>query len=325
MAEWLYESGIGENRAILVDDGAIIEAQIELPGLRAGTVTDARLTSILVPGRRGIATLGDGIEVLIEPLPKATEGAAIRVEIIRDAIAEPGALKRAKGRITDADLCEGPDLATRIGPHHVVGTHDSDAFEAAGWTECLEEAASGIVSFPGGTLRIVLTPAMTLIDIDGDGAPEPLAQAGATAAARAIRKLGLAGNIGIDLPTVAGKAERQAIGAAFDDALPIPFERTAVNGFGFLQVIRPRARASLCETVQHQPAAACARALMRRAQRSGIIGPSTITAHPEICGIITAHRDWLSSLSAQIGGSVSLSPDPRPGRDQGFITQDYRA
>ena len=325
MAEWLYESGIGENRAILVDDGAIIEAQIELPGLRAGTVTDARLTSILVPGRRGIATLGDGIEVLIEPLPKATEGAAIRVEIIRDAIAEPGALKRAKGRITDADLCEGPDLATRIGPHHVVGTHDSDAFEAAGWTECLEEAASGIVTFPGGTLRIVLTPAMTLIDIDGDCAPEPLAQAGATAAARAIRKLGLAGNIGIDLPTVAGKAERQAIGAAFDDALPIPFERTAVNGFGFLQVIRPRARASLCETVQHQPAAACARALMRRAQRSGIIGPSTITAHPEICGIITAHRDWLSSLSAQIGGSVSLSPDPRPGRDQGFITQDYRA
>ena len=45
----------------------------------------------------------------------------------------------------------------------------------------------------------------------------------------------------------------------------------------------------------------------------------------EICGIITAHGDWLASLSAQIGGSVSLSPDPRPGRDQGFITQDYRA
>ena len=28
MAEWLYEEGIGENRAILVEDGAIVEAAI---------------------------------------------------------------------------------------------------------------------------------------------------------------------------------------------------------------------------------------------------------------------------------------------------------
>lgn len=325
MAEWLYEAGIGENRAILVADGTIIEAQIELPGLRAGTITDARLMSILVPGRRGIATLTDGSEVLIEPLPKATEGAAIRVEIIREAIAEPGALKRAKGRITEAELSEGPDLATRIGQHQAIGIHNSDAFEAAGWTECLEGAASGIIAFPDGTLRIVLTPAMTLIDIDGDGAPESLALAGATAAARAIRKLGLAGNIGIDLPTVAGKAGRRAIGAAFDDALPLPFERTAVNGFGFLQVIRPRVRASLCETVQHRRAAAAARALMRRAQRSSIIGASVIAAHPEVCGIIAVNSDWLSSLGAQHGGTVVLRPDPALGRDQGFITRDYRA
>ena len=325
MAEWLYESGIGENRAILVEDGTIIEAQIELPGLRAGTITDARLTSIHVPGRRGIATLTDGNEMLIEPLVKATEGAAIRVEIIRETIAEPGALKRAKGRITDADLCEGPDLATRIGPHRLVGIHDSDRFEAAGWTECLEEAVRGIVSFPGGTLRIVLTPAMTLIDIDGDGAPEPLAQAGATATARAIRKLGLTGNIGVDLPTVAGKAERQAIGTAFDGAMPRPFERTGVNGFGFLQVIRPRVRASLCEILQHQPATVSARALMRRAQRSNIIGASAIIAPPDICDIIAANRGWLSCLDAQNGGRVILRPDPALGRDQGFITQDYRA
>ena len=325
MAEWLYEAGIGENRAILVENGAIIEAQIEQPGLRAGSITDARLTSILKPGRRGIAMLTGGSEVLIEPLPKATEGAAIRVEIIRETIAEPGALKRAKGRITDADVCEGPDLATRIGPHHVVRIHDSDAFEAAGWSECLEEAASGIVTFPGGTLRIVLTPAMTLIDIDGDGPPESLAVAGATAAARTIRKLGLAGNIGIDLPTVAGKAERQAVGTAFDDVMPLPYERTAVNGFGLMQVIRPRVRASLCEILQHQPTTACARALMRRAQRSGIIGASVIAAHPEVCDIIGVNSDWLSSLGAQNGGRVILYPDPGLGIDQGFITQDYRA
>ena len=51
LAEWLYEEGIGEDRAILVEDGEIIEAAIELPGpLRAGAVVPARLASD--PGSR---------------------------------------------------------------------------------------------------------------------------------------------------------------------------------------------------------------------------------------------------------------------------------
>jgi hypothetical protein len=314
LAEWLYEAGIGEHRAILVEDGAIIEAQIELPGLRAGTVADARLTSILVPGRRGIATLADGSEVLIEPLFKVTEGAAIRVEITREAIREPGAVKRAKGRITDADLCQGPDLAMRIGAHRIISVHDADAFEAAGWSECLEEAASGVVAFPGGTLRIVLTPAMTLIDIDGDDAI-----AGASAAGQAIRRLGLTGNLGIDLPTVAGKAERQAIAAAFDAALAQPFERTAVNGFGFLQVIRPRFRASMCENVQRDRAGSAARALLRTAQRSGIMGAAEIVADAKVIAVIECNSSWIDQLSMEIGGAVSLQRDQSISNFSGSI------
>ena len=314
MAEWLYESGIGENRAILVEGGTIVEAQIELPGLRAGTVADARLTSILVPGRRGIAALSDGSEVLIEPLSKATEGAAIRIEIMREAIPEPGAVKRAKGRLTDAGPCIGPDLAARIGSHRVLGPHDADHFEAAGWSECLEEAASGIIAFPGGTLRIVLTPAMTLIDIDGDDAC-----AGAKAAGLAVRRLGLAGNIGVDLPTVAGRAERQAIAAAFDAAMPSPFERTSVNGFGFLQIIRPRFRASLCEQVQQDRAGAGARALLRAAQRSGIVGAAEIVGDPRVINILERNPSWIDQLSMAIGGALSLRRDPTISQFSGSI------
>ena len=55
LAEWLYEEGIGENRAILVEDGEILEAAIELPGeLRCGSVLAGRLAGIPIPGRRGI-------------------------------------------------------------------------------------------------------------------------------------------------------------------------------------------------------------------------------------------------------------------------------
>ncbi len=321
MAEWLYEAGIGENRAILLTDNQIIEARIELPGLRAGTVADARLTSILSPRRRGLATLDDGTEILVEPLDATTEGGRMRIEIVREAIPEPGAVKRTKGRITDAPLCNGPDLAMQIGPHRTLGLHDADRFEAAGWSELLECAENGVMSFAGGTARITLTPAMTLIDIDGTLPPQTLALAGAAAAARAIRRMGIAGNIGIDLPTVAGKAERAAIAAIIDADLPPPFERTAVNGFGFVQIIRPRIRASLLEIIQNDPVAAAARALMRQCARSAIIGSSVITASAPIIAILHQNSEWIARLERLNGGAISLTIDPTCADRAGTISR----
>lgn len=307
MAEWLFERGIGEDRAILVADGAIVEAQVERPGLRAGSVVEARLTAIQLQGRRGIATMADGTEILVAPLPLVTEGAAVRVEIVREAIPEPGAVKRAKGWITTADPAPGPDLATRIGPHRVIGPHDEDEFEAAGWSEALEMAEHGVVRFGDGALRISLTPAMTLIDIDGERDAATLSVAGARAAAEAIRRFGITGNIGIDLPTVQGKEPRTAAAAQVDAVLPRPFERTAVNGFGFLQIIRPRVRASLCEIVQYAPIEAKARALIRRVQRSGAIGAVTVDAPADVRAVIEANPDWMAALERQIGGRVTFS------------------
>src|SRR3546814_20874469 len=86
---------------------------------------------------------------------------------------------------------------------------------------------------------------------------------------RSIRRLGITGSIGIDLPTMNGKAERMAAAEALDRALPQPFERTAVNGFGFMQIIRRRTRPSLPELVQADPALAAALALLRRPERQG--------------------------------------------------------
>ena len=309
LAEWLYEDGIGETRAILVENGAIIEARVELPGLRSGTVIDAKLTRILIPGKRGLATLNDGAEVLIEPLTHATEGALIRVEIMREAIAETGAMKRAKGRIFDGDLLNGPGLVQRIGAHHALEHYGPDLFEEAGWSECLETAASGVVGFPGGAIRITLTPAMTLIDVDGNLSAEALALAGAKASAAAIRCFDISGNIGIDLPTVATKSARQAIADVFDSVLPRPYERTGVNGFGFLQIICRRIRPSTIEIVQQNPILAAARGVLRRAQRSRLTGSITIRANPTTISAIDLNKAWLARLSYQLGGQVILEPD----------------
>jgi ribonuclease G len=301
LAEWLYEEGIGEDRAILVEGGSIVEAAIELPGLRAGAIVPARLTNIA-----GAATLGDGFEATVSPLPRGlTEGAAFHAEILREAIPEQGRLKPPKVRATDLPLRDGPTLRERIGNPAPLASHGPDRFEEAGWSETLEQAASGDIAFAGGMLRMSVTPAMTLFDVDGSLPHAALAEAGAAAAARAILRFGITGSIGIDLPTLP-RDQRQPPAAAVDRVLPQPFERTAVNGFGLLQIVRRRERPSLAELIRADPVGAAARALLRRAQRHS--GPVTLHAAPAL--IARVEQAWLAALQRRVGGPVALRAEP---------------
>jgi ribonuclease G len=340
LAEWLYEAGIGENRAILVEDedarvatspgrgyaarGAayprILVAAIELPGeTRCGSVLSGRLIAIPIPGRRGIVETRQG-EVLVEPLPPGlTEGRKVRVEIVREPIAEPGNPKFAKGRITDAEECEGPSLAERIGGPTPLAPIGPDRFEEAGWPELIDEAIGEDIDFPGGELRMSLTPAMTLFDVDGFLPPAELAIAGAEAAAKAIRRLDIGGSIGIDLPTMPSRADRLRAVAALDAVLPQPFERTAVNGFGFLQVVRRRERRSLPELLQWDEAGGAARDLLRRAERRPGVGPRELVAAPAVIARLREKPDWLDALARRIGAPVALREEPRLTTWQGHV------
>jgi len=298
--DWLIEHGIGETRAVLVEDGDIVEARILRDGVAAAsTILAARLSR---SGARNAVTVAHGCEYL---LPKGAagvaEGAALSIEITREALGGAEPWKRPLARVSEAAPRDAPSLTGRVLPFPAP----EDGLEATGWSDLLDEARRGIVSFPGGELRISLTPAMTLIDVDGSLSPEPLALAGATAAARAIRRHGIGGSIGIDLPTVDGKAVRQSVAEAFDAALPPPFERTAVNGFGFLQVVRPRRHASLLEIAADRPAFE-ARALLRRAARE--VGAIRLAAHPAV--IASLIPVWIDQLASQVGGQVTLRADP---------------
>jgi ribonuclease G len=302
LAEWLYEDGIGEKRAILVEDGGIIEAAIELPGLRAGAVVPARLVS-----NAGLAALDDGGEVMVSAVGRLTEGAAFHAEVLREAIPERGRPKPPKVRPTELALRPGPSLAERIGRPAPLSAHGPDLFEQAGWSELLEQARTGEIPFPGGALRMSVTPAMTLFDVDGGLPAEELAEAGAAAAARAIRRFGIAGSIGIDLPTLP-RDRRQRAAVAVDAILPQPFERSAVNGFGFLQIVRRRERPSIPELVQCDPLAAAARALLRRAARA--TGAVALHAAPGLIAYLEGRPDWLKALARRTGGEVALRAEP---------------
>jgi hypothetical protein len=315
LAEWIYEAGIGEARAALIEDGAILEAAIEPDDevARTGTVLTARLEAVIPAG--GVMTTDRAGELLLSPLPAGLSiGATTLVEITRSAIAERGRAKRALARPADsgAKPALGPDLLARIQasgtPVRHLQAYEPDLLEAAGWSELLDEATRGEITFPGGSLRLSLTPAMALFDVDGALAPDELAIAGAVAAGRAIRRMGIGGSIGIDLPTAPERAARLAAAAALDAVLPPPFERTAINGFGFLQLIRRRSRASLPELIAADPTAAEARALLRRIERSQPPHPRDWPASPQLLAIFARRRDWLAEAERRVGRPIALVP-----------------
>jgi hypothetical protein len=306
LPEWLIERGIGETRCALVDNGEIVEARIELEkNVRVGAIIAARLTSIGTNGRNAIARDDSGTQYLLpRGAPGVSEGAVLNIEVTREAI--PG-IEPWKRPIAKAASEEPRDAAMPQGRELPLPS-DRDLLAKAGWNDLLEEARSGIARFAGGELRISPTPAMTLIDVDGYLPPEDLAVLGAAEAAKAIRRLDVGGSVGIDLPTSGSKAVRQRAAARIDSLLPQPFERTAVNGFGFVQIVRPRQRASIVELAQDR-AAFEARALLRRAAFDSPGGKRIVT-HPAVVKLLEARSDWMDELARQVGGKIELRAEP---------------
>jgi hypothetical protein len=297
----VIEHGIGESRAARIQGDDIVEARIFLEGIApAGTRLPTKLKTVGCPA---VAEAGAQEYLLPKGAPGVTQGATLTIEVTREAIPGAEPWKRPLAVVASEPPSLQPDFDARTLPFPAP----RDELGEAGWWDLIEEARSSIVHFPGGELRVSPTPAMTLIDVDGQLPPLELARAGAEAAARAIVRHGIGGSIGIDLPTVGGKAERQAVAVAIDSILPQPFERTAVNGFGFLQIVRPRRHASLFELAQDR-AAFEARALLRRAAFEAP-GTRRLVAHPAMIAVLESRPEWIDALARQTGGAISLRAD----------------
>lgn len=315
----IVERGIGCDRAVLLDGDRLVEAHLERAGPRVGDRWAARVARI--EGARGWLTL-DGADAFADPLAAGmVEGACVAVEVVREALDEPGRRRAVRVRIVGAAdgasagtrLVAGPDLAQRLSAQGFrvedAPRHGGDALEAAGWSEALDQARSGVFAFPGGTLAIARTAAFTVIDVDGAIAPAALALAAAAAVAHVVRLFGLGGAIVIDFPTLGDRAARHAVDAALDSALPRPFERTAINGFGLVQIVRPKLRPSLVDHMQGDPAHAAALALVRDAARTPGAGTTVLTAHPQVARVIVAHPDWLAEVARRSGRPARVESD----------------
>ncbi|MBA4164927.1 MAG: ribonuclease [Erythrobacter sp.] len=315
---WLVEKGIGEERAVLLEQGRVAAARLSWPGsMVTGEVADATVIERIPGSTTSLVRFANGEEGFARPLPRsASVGTSVRVEIEREAIAERGRLKRCQARLTDKPLLPAPDLiqSLRAEGHEAVQVHRFPP--EADWEELFAEAWSGEVDFHGGALLLADTPAMTLIDVDG-GPPEAIFHNAIPAITATLRRFDIGGNIGIDFPTLTDKGDRRAIDARLGEALTgWPHERTAMNGFGFLQIVARLKRPSLLQRIGRDRTGAAARLLLRRAEAVGEPGALLLTGHPAVTAKLSP--DWIEDLARRSGRKVRLASDPGLALAGGF-------
>ncbi|HKX78112.1 MAG TPA: ribonuclease [Novosphingobium sp.] len=315
---WYVEEGIGEHRAIRIEGGEVVAAKLySLDELSAGHVGDAILSSRGAGSPRGTVRFDSGEEALVDGLPReASEGARLRVIVTRAAIGEPGRIKLAQVRPTDRPIGKVPSLAAQLRANgaNVRVVH---RFPVSEWPELFAEAWSGQIAFAGGALLASPTPAMTLIDIDGTLPPRQLSLAAIGPLARAIGLFDLGGSIGVDFPTLAEKNDRRAVDEALASALADwPHQRTAMNGFGFVQLVARLEGPSLIHRIRQDRVGASAKLLLRRAEMVEEAGALLITAHPAIRQAI--RPDWEDELARRTGRMLRWREDPTLALHAGF-------
>ncbi|TCJ38898.1 ribonuclease [Parafrankia sp. BMG5.11] len=301
---WLVEQGIGEERALQYRNGRAVSARLRWPGgLEAGLVADAVLVERAKGASRGRARFPSGEDALVDRLsPDASEGAPLRLEVTRAAVTERKRGKLAQARPTDADPRPAPTLAETLPDASVVRR-----FPDGAWDELWSEAWEGDVAFPGGALRFAPTAAMTLIDVDGPLAARALALAAVPSLAASLARFDLGGSIGVDFPTLAAREDRKAVDALLGQALSgWAHERTAMNGFGFVQLVARQTGPSLLHRLAFDRAGAAARKLLRDAEGLAGAGAVLLSAHPAVVAALLP--EWLTELARRTGREVRVQP-----------------
>ena len=298
----------GERRAARVEDGQIVEIHIQRDAHWVlGECGMGRVDRRTPAGAYIIAE--DGSEVLLRSKTGAAEGSSVAFEVVREAIAEPGRMKLPEVTLRD---CLPAKLLSKDG----LWERRLVAFEASVsaqlFDDGLDTAMAGYSQIGDVIISFQRTKAGLVFDVDGIGDAFAINRAAAVEIARLLRLYQVGAMVMIDFVSMEAKAQRAEIANIFDAASAKdsrPFERTAINGYGLMQVVRARPRPSVLDHLFGTRIAALsdetqAYWLLRSAARSSGFGGRTITARPAVAHLLSSER-WqpLHAECARLAGA----------------------
>jgi ribonuclease G len=305
----------GERRAGLVENGKIVEIHLQRDlHFVLGECGVGRIDR-KTPSGAYVAT-DRGEEVLLRGKSGKNEGARVVFEITREAIAESGRIKPPEGKLLD-ELPNATAVREALWDKRLsaLGADTNTANSISAAFDC----AIGGQSVVGDVIvSFQRTKAGLVFDIDGIGDPLALNIVAATEIARLLRLYQVGGMAMIDFVSVELKEHRKAIADAFDSASASdrPFERSALNGYGLMQVVRARPRPSVLDHLFGTRIASLsdetqALSLLREAARSSGFGTRRVTARPQVAALLTA-PEWhplIAQCERLTGASLQIVAD----------------
>ena len=250
MREIAFDTAPGETRAIIFENEKAAELHIwRSHHSPVGGVYDARI-SARAPAH-DYARLNNGDEIILPKVMGQHEGTIHRVKIVRQQICEPGKLKLAVAAPSNDALTDHNQLAALWQEALAARCHRIIDLPAD-FDDQFDIALAGRSESDGATIWFERTKAGLVFDVDGIGDALANNRAAAAEIARLLRLFQIGGAAMIDFIGMENKTHRLAVADAFDRASADDlrrFERTSINGYGLMQVIRPKPAPSILDTL----------------------------------------------------------------------------
>lgn len=307
----------GERRAAVVENGKIVEIHIQRDAYWVLSECGAGQIDRKTPSGAYVVA-DDGSELLLRSKIAAPDGTRVMFEVIRESIAEPGRNKPAevilrdglpqgylgKDALWDARLASlGQDMARGL------------------IAEGFDIAIAGQSQLGDVTVSFQRTKAGLVFDVDGIGEAFAINRVAAIEIARLLRLYQVGAMVMIDFISMEAKAQRAQIADIFDAASALdarPFERTAINGYGMMQVVRARPRPSVLDHLFGTRIATLsdetqAYWLLRAVAQSSGFGPRIVTARPEVATLLRSERwaAWRAGAERLAGAEMQLVADEK--------------
>jgi hypothetical protein len=307
----------GERRAALVEDGNIVEIYIQHDALWALGETGAGRIDRKTPSGAYVIT-DDNSELLLRSKISDPEGMRVTFEVTREAIAEPGRVKPAEIALRDSGVLPSLqkdalwDARLMAFEQPVISASIADGFDIA--LSGQSQLGSVIISFQR-------TKAGLVFDVDGIGSAFDINQVAAAEIVRLLRLYQVGAMVMIDFVSMEAKAQRTQIAEIFDAAARSdarPFERTAINGYGMMQVVRARPRPSVLDHLFGTRIAALsdqtqAYWLLRAVAQSSGFGARTVTARPDVAALLESQKwaGWRAQAMRAAGADMLVVADEK--------------